>query len=879
MESSYQELSEFKSEGKLDRRDSIDIKFEFLDEVSSQLYRNPRRAVEELVCNSYDAGATECYISTPEETDDQLLVLDNGASMDEEGLDRLWDIADSPKKKLEEDPDEERKKYGRQQIGKFGIGKLAAFAIGNTLTHVATKEGRTRVVTVAKEDIEGRDSNDPPKCEIFGLDEDEAKEYLSEYFERESMVNPWEQTDESWDDWTLALVDDIKPNALENGFNKGILKRMIRTAIPLSTDFTIELEGDVIEERTPDSPAIAEIKLGEDGKFKSYLEDDLKQAWKDINSLEDESEVGESKYQCSFTSIEGYEEGMEDLDAIEVPELGPIVGTAAIYQETLTSPKRKKRDVQDHGYRIKVRGKLVNRGEALFDTPQKSFKYWSRFLADIEIPELDDAILLQRDSIEESRIEARITREVLDSIFNYLRNQAKGELSKDENDYSPETFFKRLNTLSPQKAPEALKGMAERADGSEQTFPKGGWDDVDIIFADGNPDDDLTVYDPEDHEIQINKNHTLLNALDEDGFPDTSREVIGEALAGQFLSVGYLQFNKVDPNLIDGSVELMENAARSAARLIQNEPEYYSKRLKSTVKDGDTPFERAVVDALLHLGLDVEHYGESDYPDAVVTVSRPTKNFRVAVEAKGGDSESTDHREASIGTMHEHAEEMNCQHSVLVSSEEILQLRGQSESDDSSLLNQMNMNDDVSILTVETLSKMLELHRENPYDYTQLKNIIQNRVPPSNLGSDLDPNAELPSVKLRKEIEDDDALLMNTSDEGRPQIEISNLSQLAAEWWEEMPRDEQVVRAILEAAKSAQDKHESESSRPLVGMIYREDPLIEENIEEDDIRAVLSSAAITGLVDYPVENSHYEIHQSVDEIMEKMNMELDTEED
>jgi len=61
---------------------NIDINFKIIDQFSSQLYDNPRRAIEELVCNSYDAGAEECYISTPEDSTDRLHVLDNGESMD-----------------------------------------------------------------------------------------------------------------------------------------------------------------------------------------------------------------------------------------------------------------------------------------------------------------------------------------------------------------------------------------------------------------------------------------------------------------------------------------------------------------------------------------------------------------------------------------------------------------------------------------------------------------------------------------------------------------------------------------------------------------------------------------------------------------------------
>lgn len=47
-----------------------------------QLCTNPRKAIEELICNSYDAGANKCYVKIAKDTADFLGVLDNGSSMD-----------------------------------------------------------------------------------------------------------------------------------------------------------------------------------------------------------------------------------------------------------------------------------------------------------------------------------------------------------------------------------------------------------------------------------------------------------------------------------------------------------------------------------------------------------------------------------------------------------------------------------------------------------------------------------------------------------------------------------------------------------------------------------------------------------------------------
>lgn len=97
----------------------------FLNLFSKQLYSSPNKAFEELVSNSWDAGAETVYINIPldlKSIDATVWVLDNGASMNEKGLESLWNIAQSPKANREI-------QFGRKPIGKFGIGKLATYIL------------------------------------------------------------------------------------------------------------------------------------------------------------------------------------------------------------------------------------------------------------------------------------------------------------------------------------------------------------------------------------------------------------------------------------------------------------------------------------------------------------------------------------------------------------------------------------------------------------------------------------------------------------------------------------------------------------------------------------------------------------------------------
>src|SRR2546427_3370848 len=79
----------------------VELSTRFLEHFSEQLYSSPQKAFEELISNGWDAGADyvdvriAADLALPGAT---LAVLDNGSSMDEEGLKRLWHIASSPKK-------------------------------------------------------------------------------------------------------------------------------------------------------------------------------------------------------------------------------------------------------------------------------------------------------------------------------------------------------------------------------------------------------------------------------------------------------------------------------------------------------------------------------------------------------------------------------------------------------------------------------------------------------------------------------------------------------------------------------------------------------------------------------------------------------------
>ena len=121
----------------------------FLELFSSNLYSSPNKAFEELVANSWDAGASTTYIRVPTDlavNGATIWLLDNGESMDAEGLKQLWRVGNSKKPGL---------KALRAQIGKFGIGKLSTYLLAERLTYVCCAgDGIIRSVEMNYNDID-----------------------------------------------------------------------------------------------------------------------------------------------------------------------------------------------------------------------------------------------------------------------------------------------------------------------------------------------------------------------------------------------------------------------------------------------------------------------------------------------------------------------------------------------------------------------------------------------------------------------------------------------------------------------------------------------------------------------------------------------------
>ena len=117
----------------------VRLSYRIIELFSEGLYSSPNKAIEELVANSFDAGALHVHVvlsSNLHEQNATIAIIDDGDGMDVEGLKQHWLIGISNKRSLGSLP------RNRQQIGKFGIGKLATYVLAGRLTHISKVDGR-----------------------------------------------------------------------------------------------------------------------------------------------------------------------------------------------------------------------------------------------------------------------------------------------------------------------------------------------------------------------------------------------------------------------------------------------------------------------------------------------------------------------------------------------------------------------------------------------------------------------------------------------------------------------------------------------------------------------------------------------------------------
>lgn len=455
----------------------VEISTRFLEHFSEFMYSSPQKAFEELISNGWDALADYVDVRIPTNLADPsatLSVLDNGESMDEEGLRQLWHIAFSPKSNTPV-------KSGRKIIGQFGIGKLATYVLASKLTYICkAADGKIRRVTMdydivdqRKEDVEGGTGKlmSNLKLHVYEVTEAEVEAALQGVFDgpttlslikagiprpagalgddefgtpTDGFAKPASNT------WTLVILSGLKPTGRE--LKLGVLRRMLQAALPFRSAMAICINGDLLSSSKVDSPVAHQWTIGPELTFTS-IELEEANAKDEVEKTTIPLTIRKTPYPC-----------------VEIPGIGEVTGTITLFENQISGGKSDDRG-SSNGFHVNVLGRLVNQNDPSFGEENLSHAAWARFRMAIRADGLNNLLTTDREKFKERR-ELKVFRAFLRRAFNMARTNYDSDVNAAMPD-GGDVLVKSLGvmSLSPLRnvVSEALKGQPPIRDLFDET--------------------------------------------------------------------------------------------------------------------------------------------------------------------------------------------------------------------------------------------------------------------------------------------------------------------------------------------------------------------------------------------------------------------------
>lgn len=374
----------------------VRISYKIIELFSAGLYSSPNKAFEELVSNSYDAGATNVsvYVSTDKGLPDSILwVADNGCSMDADGLKQFWKIGESQKRQAED--------VERLPIGKFGIGKLATYVLAQKLTLICkANDGRYFATTMNYSTINKDSSTEDIALDEKELSLDDVQKLLSPYIKKggQDLISfrLWGEACEKT--WTFVVLSELKAKALD--IKDGKLKWILSTALPLNPNFNLTFNGALIQSSKIDI-----------------------EPWKTWIFGKDDEIANISKYRYNVGEYLGQ-------PCVHLPHLKNVVGWIDLYRDTLLTGKSQGLG-RSNGIFLKVRGRLINIDDPLIGMDALSHGVFNRIRIIVNADELDAYITSTREAIQDSLAISDL-REYIQRKFSHAKDWYFSRVSEEE---------------------------------------------------------------------------------------------------------------------------------------------------------------------------------------------------------------------------------------------------------------------------------------------------------------------------------------------------------------------------------------------------------------------------------------------------------------
>jgi prophage maintenance system killer protein len=640
---------------------TVSLSNDLIHLLSNQLYNSPVKAIEELVVNSFDADANNCCLFVPVSSDfadDFVIVFDDGIGMSHEGLEDLWQIGHSPKGRDEE----LTVRFKRKQIGKFGIGKLAARTIADKLTYITKQNSKILAVSVdfnefrspdksAKDDlenhklIEGSNENGNKIKNIqssvyeitdlrsfFSLTSFHAK--LGNAIHSSAAASLGEETENEDVDlialltnlgsWTIAILEKLTPKS--KTIRHSTLKWVLSTAMPLASDFKLFLNDSNIESGKEEYEKVVEFNLI-----------DLP-----VSRLENLKTSTDQEWQ------------KKDNRLVSTAFPAGISGEVFVTKESLAG---KKSDdlMRSHGFFIRVRERLIDYKDPLFGIKDALyFGTFVRFHARIYVDDLDQELKASRDAFEETDlldILRKVLREIFneaDSLYNKWLNSNKGGSSNKEgerNQVQPklveypiaDVLVSSSNSLTGSEADESwfyLEFLAEADIGQllKDLYEPNRSKKYKYEYREGKETDRMVKFDPSSGTFFLNKKHQFVRE-----YFDGNKRLLQDIVTAEALLEVYLRLNDVSLNSIFEILEKRDELLRSLAEDSSYSFATIAERLRNASAH-QHELEISLVVAARALGFNAKHISGSGTPDGVASFDRyGIGRKKITLEAKSSN--------------------------------------------------------------------------------------------------------------------------------------------------------------------------------------------------------------------------------------------------
>lgn len=670
----------------------IELSTRFLQHFSEQLYSSPQKAFEELISNSWDAGADCVDVRIPSDLSAvgaTLSVLDNGASMDEEGLRQLWHIAFSPKKG---NPTQ----FGRNVIGKFGIGKLATYVLASKLTYLCkATDGKIRRVTMdyTVVDQQAGEKSDKLISELdltlYEVDEKEVEEALksvcdgSEILDliKKGVPKPEGKFDDDdygasastlsgrpRDTWTLVILSDLKPVA--RSMKVGVLRRMLCAALPIGSEMAISINNELLASSKVNAPIKKEWRIGPDLKFTEleYIEN------------------GEAK-KLKITSK------LEPFPHVEIPGIGIVSGRARLYEDIISGGKSDERGASN-GFHVNVLGRIVNQSNPSFGEDNLSHAAWARFRLTVRVDGLNQFLTTDREKFQE-KPELAVFRAFLRKVFNLTRNHYDSDQSAILPD-GGDVLVKSLGVVSLNPLRNVVSEALKSAPQLPGLFDETGIDDREkkrtswreetaehIQNALGDvkyeklTNDSFVQFRIADSAVIVNKEHPFVV---EHSRTKAEKELLRTVALVSLLTDVYALDIGVAPATLENIRNYRDKLMRYRAMQSRQSGSYIAKLLLQMQHDSANSklLEAVLSDALRYLGFQVRDLAKPGEPEGIASAyPYPTKAtpsadnpapplYSVSFDAKASKHEAAKTGNISLDGIVEHRERYKANYALVV---------------------------------------------------------------------------------------------------------------------------------------------------------------------------------------------------------------------